>query len=108
MPTVEQPTGAVELRVRNASDVDFDNVVVIFPEQHRVDYGRVAKGAGSRYERTRVAYRYAAFRITIQGRVLTLDPVDYVGEQPLEPGRHTYAVGVDGNRLTVTLEPAGP
>lgn len=103
-PRGVQGDGHVEIRVRNASTVDFDRVVVDFPDRARVDYGRVVKGADSEFQRTARAYRYAGIRITASGREWALSPIDYVGEQPLSAGRYTYVIGLDGDRVTLTLE----
>lgn len=102
----EQSREGVNVRVRNASAADFDRVVVVFPKQHEVDYGRLPKGEVSQLRTTAQAYRYAGIRVTIGQRELALTPIDYVGEQPLVPGRYTYVLGVEGERLTLSLERA--
>lgn len=97
---------SVEIRIKNASDVDFDRVRVIFPARDEVDYGRVAKGALSDFHPARRAYRYAEIHATSGDREFSLQPIDYVGEQPLAPGRYTYVLRVEAGRLTVDLEKA--
>lgn len=103
---IEQNRNGVEVRISNTSETDFDRVVVVFPEQGQVDYGAVRKGGLSQFRTTKKAYRYAGIRVKIGQRELTLNPIDYVGEKPLEPGRYTYVLGLNGEQLTLSLEPA--
>ena len=51
-----------------------------------------------------VSYRYADFSVKAGGQELSLQPIDYMGEQELSAGRYTYSLGVDNGRLTVQLE----
>jgi hypothetical protein len=101
---IEQSREGINIRVRNDSAADFDRVVIVFPKQQEVDYGRLARGDVSQFRATAQAYRYAGVRVTIGQRELALNPIDYVGEQPLAPGRYTYVLGVEGDRLTLSLE----
>ena len=55
-----------------------------------VDYGDLAPGATSDYRRADGAYRYAKVEARIGGEPFTLQPIDFVGETPLGPGRFTY------------------
>lgn len=99
-------SGDIFIRVRNASQYQFDNIIVTSPGgQNR--YGTVAAGQSSDYKAFSHAYRYAQINLAIPGQSLQLLPTDYVGETPLQPGRYTYAVDVTtGNprRLTISLE----
>lgn len=97
--------GAVLVRVRNASTFDFDSTRVYFPDapDRAVDYGPIASSAASDYHAATVAYRYAHVEVTAGERSFVLHPFDYVGEAKLEPGRVTYVLGVEGDRLTVEL-----
>ncbi|HSJ09004.1 MAG TPA: hypothetical protein VK928_03800 [Longimicrobiales bacterium] len=86
----------VEVRVSNLSAVAFDSVTVTFPsETHR--YGRVDAGASSGYAQVSQAYRYARIEVWAAGASYVLQPIDYVGEQPLAPGRHTYGLTLNGD-----------
>jgi len=98
-----RPAEQVLVRVRNASPVDFDAVRVFFPDapQRATDYGAVAAGAASDYLPSGRAYRYAHVEATAAGRRYEVHPIDYVGEPELEPGRHTYVLGIDADRLTI-------
>jgi hypothetical protein len=94
----------IEIRIRNASEIDFDSVRVVFPDRDEARFGPISKGASSDFKRTARAYRYAEIHVNAGGRELRLQPYDYVGEQPLAPGRYSYVLGVQGERLTVDLE----
>ena len=88
----------VEVRVRNASTFDFESVVVQFPTS-REDYGAVAAGNASGYREVETAYRIATVEVIVEGELLRLQVIDYVGEQRLPPGRYTYRLlaDVEGN-----------
>ena len=86
----------VEVRVSNLSAVTFDSVTVTFPsETHR--YGRVDAGASSGYAQVAQAYRYARIEVWAAGASYVLQPIDYVGERPLAPGRHSYGLTLEGD-----------
>jgi hypothetical protein len=90
----------VEIRVRNMSAVDFDSVLVRFPKDtHR--YGRVEAGTSSPYAEVQEAYRYDYVEVWITGRKHVLQPIDFVGESLLEPGRHTYGLTFEGSPPTL-------
>lgn len=96
----------IEIRIRNSSEIDFDSVRVVFPDRDEAQFGPVAKGASSDFKRRARAYRYAEIRVNAGGRELMLIPYDYVGERQLAPGRYSYVLGIQGDRLTVDLEKA--
>jgi len=97
------PPNGIEIRIANRSGVDFERVDVTFPSG-KVEYGPVAKGATSGYRRVDKAYRYAKVETVANGGTLTLQPQDFMGETPLEPGRYTYALQVDDTGRALTLE----
>jgi hypothetical protein len=92
----------VEIRVRNASTVDFTNVVVGFPDETET-YGAIAANASSEYRTVERAYRYAGVQVTLNGASLALIPIDYVGEEELEGGSYTYEVNLTENQGSLTL-----
>lgn len=85
----------VRIRIHNTGVVDFESVVVDFPTETE-DYGPVAAGDVTGYRSVDKAYRYARIEVVVAGRTLVLQPIDYVGETPLEPGRYTYRLEADG------------
>jgi len=100
----ESAAGGVEIRVANRSDRDFDQVDVTFNSQ-KVSYGPVAKGATSEYRTAQEeAYRYALVVVTAGGETFRFQPIDFVGETPLAPGRYTYALNIDPNDRQLTID----
>jgi hypothetical protein len=96
--------GPVKIRIKNASDMDFDSVHAVFPGGIQVDYGAVPKGGLSAYHATAQAYRYAQISVKAGDRELSLQPIDYVGERALDPGRYTYVLRIEAGRLNIHLE----
>ncbi len=105
-PTSNKQGTQVEIRIRNAGEVDLDHIRVSFPDGLEVDYGSVPKGGLSAFHSAGRAYRYAGISAQAAGRALSLQPTDYLGETELPAGRYTYAVSVAGGQLTLELERA--
>ena len=94
--------GPVEIRVRNASTLDYANVVIGFPHQTET-YGAVMSGQETPYRTIELAYRYAQITVVIEDEVLILQPVDYVGEEPLGKGSYTYEIDTLDDVLSITF-----
>jgi hypothetical protein len=92
----------VQIRVRNAANVALEDVLLEFPEETEL-YGTIQPGQVSRYHRVRPAYRYAYAEANVNGKLLRLMPVDFVGEEFLESGSYTYELGVAEDRQSLTL-----
>ncbi len=91
---------AVNIRVRNNSTMNFDEVQVgDAPEVHL----NVAPDAFSDYFEYETAYRTAFIEVTTAGETYILQPIDFVGETPLPDGFYTYELRLteEGN---LTLE----
>src|SRR5688572_16851134 len=97
---------AVEIRIQNASAVDFDRVRVIFPDRNEENYGALARGKFSAFRGTRRAYRYAEVHVIANGQDVSLHPMDYTGEQELPPGRYTYVLRLEAGRLSIDVQKA--
>src|SRR5688572_16905096 len=61
--TSGEKSGRVEIRIRNGSEMDFDEVRVHFPDQRDVDYGPVPRGGVTAFQAATRAYRYAGFSV---------------------------------------------
>ncbi|MEN8144449.1 MAG: hypothetical protein ABFS14_05800 [Gemmatimonadota bacterium] len=90
------------IRVENATGQTFEAITVQFSEQIE-NYGKLEAGEASEYRAIEEAYRYAAVDIDLGSTTARIQPVDYVGETLLQPGRYTYrfTLSPDGfNELT--------
>ena len=92
----------VEIRVRNASTIDFSSVVIGFPDQTEA-YGAVAAQTATDYRAVERAFRYAGVQVTLDGTSLALIPIDYVGEEELDGGSYTYELNVTEDLGSLTL-----
>jgi hypothetical protein len=85
--------GTVYVRVENATAYTLQDVVVGFPSGTE-RYGSLAAGERSAFRRVGRAYGYAYVEVRVEGRTLVQQPIDYVGESLLEPGRYTYVLDI--------------
>ena len=95
------------IQVQNASTYQFETVYVNTSGGEN-NYGTLRAGASSSYLGGYIkAYSYAYIKVVINGEELVLQPIDYVGETPLEAGNYTYVVNVVDfaqRRLSLKLE----
>jgi hypothetical protein len=109
-------SGPVDIRIRNASAEIMEDIVVGFPagvggspvapgqgESGDVSYGTLEPGAMTPYRLIEKAYRYAYVEAVARGRSVVLQPIDYVGEELLEPGRYTYELDLRDGHLGLEL-----
>ena len=87
------PKGDVHIRIANESSFPFASVDVVFPEDS-VDYGAIAANGASEYRAVSKAYQYALIIVQVGGEERRLQPIDFVGETLLPPGRYTYGLNV--------------
>jgi hypothetical protein len=110
------PMGPVDIRVRNASTEIMEDIVVGFPssvggnplapepvESGEVSYGTLPQGATTSYRRIQKAYRYAYVEAIVDGTTVKIQPIDYVGEDLLEPGHYTYELDYRDGHLGLEL-----
>lgn len=81
------------IRITNISKYDFCNVV-LDPVSGPVNCGIIKKGETTCYRSFDTAYHYAYIRFNIGDKEFKLQPIDYVGEQPLGIGKFTYAIDI--------------
>lgn len=96
------PAGDILIRVENASAVDFTNIILNTDADY--DYGDLAAGALTDYQAHGTAYRYAYISLEIQQLQYVIQPIDYVGEAPLEPGEYTYVLYLNETADQLFLE----
>ena len=82
---------AVNLRIKNTSEVSFSTVQVGAADKIHTD---VASGEYSDYLEYETAYKYAYISLVAQDTTYTLQPVDFVGETPLPLGFYTYELDI--------------
>lgn len=95
------------LRIKNTSQFDYTDVVVNTSGGEH-NYGTVNANQISDYKVFDLAYRYAFVELKIDGDTYTIQPIDYVGETPLDNGKYTYEInaansGDQYSRLTLIL-----
>lgn len=84
----------VLIRIENSSSYNMNRTKVHFPEK-KIMYGRILSGRKSSFKDVGKAYRYAYIETTVNDIKLVLQPIDYVGETPLEPGLYNYRLSID-------------
>ena len=90
-------TDAILIRIKNAGAFDYQNVYVNTTGGEN-EYGNLQAGQYTEYKEFELAYQYAYIRLEVNGVTIALQPIDYVGEIPLEKGNYTYEVTTDGTR----------
>ncbi|MGI9552472.1 MAG: hypothetical protein ACR2MT_14820 [Aurantibacter sp.] len=82
---------AVNIRVKNVANFNFNKVVV--GEEDKI-HENVAPGKYSDYLEYETAYHYAYIKIENDSTSYVLQPIDFVGETPLNIGFYTYELSV--------------
>lgn len=85
--------GATLLRVQNASEFEMTDLVIHVPgEPIRADL--LGPGDRTDYREAPGAFRIASVDGKVEGETFRIQVIDYVGEEPLGPGRFTYVLSV--------------
>ena len=97
-PSPSPAPQSASLRILNSGPSPLRNLTVLFPES-QTPFGDVAVGAVTTYRTVeRGVFRYAAYRLEIDGEVVTQPVIDWVGEVPMEGRAFTYTLDVDVRR----------
>ena len=87
------------LRIVNSGPADAGELTVVFPNAVRVAYGDVAAGATTEHRPVpQGVYRYAAYRLRVDGEFIDQPVIDWVGERPMDGRAFTYTIDVDPSR----------
>ncbi|MDL5510794.1 hypothetical protein QSE00_03125 [Arenibacter sp. M-2] len=81
----------VNIRIKNESSVTFDTVQVGSDD---MIHENIAPEEYSGYLEYETAYSYAYINIMVAGETYVLQPIDFVGETPLENGFYTYVLNL--------------
>jgi hypothetical protein len=97
----------VNIRLSNVSPYTYQDIRVSSTGDP-VSYGDLESGEFTDYKIFEKAYRYGFVELQINGSTYTLQPIDYVGETPLENGYYTYQINANDSddrfgRLSLTL-----
>tara|TARA_B110000285_G_C14559936_1_gene353017 strand:- start:55 stop:438 length:384 start_codon:yes stop_codon:yes gene_type:complete len=103
----DNSTSELNIRLSNISEYDFENIVVNTTTGD-TDFENIGPQEMTSYKTFETAYRYAFVELEIDGETYTLQPIDYVGETPLENGNYTYQIDANDSqeqysKLTLTL-----
>ena len=92
------------IRIKNISGYDFCNVE-IDPSGGAKNYGIINEGEATCYKPFETAYRYAYVKLFIEEKEFIIQPIDFVGEQPLGMGNFTYSINVtDFENRSLSIE----
>lgn len=102
-PSADRPSGEAKdarprfedqvlIRLRNTSDtLELRAAFGIFPAD-TILFGDIPARGYSEYHAVKRSYRYTYLRVQADGREWILQPVDFVGEKLLGPGRYTWEI----------------
>lgn len=89
-------TSSVQIRLQNASPYKFENIIVNTFNK-TTNYENLNSNQKSAFKTVDIAYNYAFVELQINGKIYTIQPIDYVGETPLVNGNYTYKITVNSN-----------
>ena len=84
----------VQIRISNVSDFDFENVIVSSTGEI-MNFGDINSNTMSEFQIFERAYRFAFVEFLINEEIFTFQPIDFVGETPLENGNYAYEINVN-------------
>ena len=94
---------SARLRITNVGDMPIRNLTVLFPED-QVHFGDVAVGETSRYvDVPHGVYHYAAYRLEIDGALVTQPVIDWVGDEPMQGESFTYSLAASRQRVELVM-----
>lgn len=107
-PTATASPTVARIRIANAGTVDFDQVIVHFPNGDALSYGPVLAGSKGFYAYSDgPLYRYAAVEVVVNGTRYRYQPDDFLGETPLPPGTYTYELSLVGDNVHLEFRKDG-
>ena len=96
-----------KLRITNQSAYTIHDLFVRFPDEW-VEFGDVLAGETTDYQVvSRGVYRYAGYKIELNGQEYQQVPYDFLGESPMNGNAFTYVVILDPIRKTDPVQKTG-
>ena len=96
--------GPVEVRVRNGSDLTFDEGI-LYVQQDSIAFTSLGPGEETPYQEVSKAYGIATTQVVSGSDTARLQVIDFVGERPLGPGRYTFVLSYfEGSPTTLVQE----
>lgn len=95
------------IRLSNVSQYDFQNIIVN-TKNVETRFANLSPKETTNYKKFATAYSYAFVELEIDGKIYTIQPIDFVGETPLENGNYTYEIDANDSleqygKLTMSL-----
>ncbi len=98
-------SGKVGIRIENLSNFTFDEVLLETGGGGEQEYFDIPPGGITGYKPFNYTYRYAYIRAILQDDTLTLQPIDFFGEQKFTEGNFTFRLDIVGEApLYLVLE----
>ena len=85
----------VELRIENVGSLVLEEVTLFTQDGPRT-FSSLESGEHTAYFEVSKDYGYATTHVVAEGDTLILQVIDYVGATPVEPGRYSYLLSIDG------------
>lgn len=94
--------------MKNSSDFVYKDLIINSAGEEKKTIEKITPHQSTDYLNFENAYRYAFVELKINGDTFTIQPIDYLGEEKLDPGRYTYEIkakdsGTRYNRLDLVL-----
>jgi len=94
--------GQINLRVENISNQIFISVLINTGGAENT-FDNLRAGQKSSYKVFSNAYRYGYIQVKTPFKEYVIQPIDYVGEMLLNPGKYTYRLDIVRDELTLTF-----
>ena len=93
------PDSGTEIRIRNASDINLNDVVVDGEK-----FGDIKQGAITEYRKSKLAHRYPSASLSANSKRLETQPIVYAAETELGHGSFTYLLTIHDAHLYVRAD----
>ena len=91
------------IRLRNASAYEMQDVTFASDHPART-FASIPAGAATEYYEVPQSYHYGYLEVHVAGQRYVMQPIDYVGEEHLRPGRYTFRITFEPGAGTLGLQ----